>query len=145
MIRIWRREDNGDRTSLVCPSPLLELARSQPAGKDGWARIESPPSQRELGVLVGATRESVNKNLRFLTESGIVTRRGSQLMVATERLRALDRPDRLKGGQLLRARFSQLGAPAICLQQVAHEVGRCDQNAATSTADRKSVPGHSID
>ena len=66
---------------------LLELMGTRPAA-DGWVALKSRLSQRELGELIGATRESVNKHLRLLEENGLIARKGSQIVVAADRLRA---------------------------------------------------------
>ena len=66
---------------------LLELTGTRPAA-DGWVALKSRLSQRELGELIGATRESVNKHLGLLEENGLIARKGSQILVAADRLRA---------------------------------------------------------
>lgn len=68
---------------------LLELAGKTAPGADGFVKITAKLSQRELGELVGATRESVNRNLKAIEENGAIQRRGTQLLVSPDRLRAL--------------------------------------------------------
>lgn len=51
---------------------LLRAARAQQADEDAGARDRVKLSQRELGNIVGATRESVNKCLRIWQRSKIV-------------------------------------------------------------------------
>jgi CRP-like cAMP-binding protein len=65
---------------------LLELA---PASDSEWVPLRSRLSQRELGELIGATRESVNKHLQALIEQKAVARRGNQLLVNSKRLKSL--------------------------------------------------------
>src|SRR5262249_17526582 len=66
---------------------LLELADGRTPGADGWVALTARLSQRELGGAVGATRESVNKPLKLLTEAEAVQKRGAQLLIAPARLR----------------------------------------------------------
>lgn len=51
---------------------LLRLAKNHGSASGAAARIELRLSQQELGDLIGATRESVNKQLREWTRTGIV-------------------------------------------------------------------------
>jgi len=51
---------------------LLRLAKNHGSGNGSAARIELRLSQQELGDLIGATRESVNKQLREWTRAGIL-------------------------------------------------------------------------
>ncbi len=65
-----------DRAFLDVPArlakQLLWLARNHGVESGAAVRIDLRLSQQELGDLVGATRESVNKQLREWTRSGIV-------------------------------------------------------------------------
>lgn len=51
---------------------LLRLARSDLPDAEGGLRVDLGLSQRELGTIVGGTRESINKHLQALHRSGIV-------------------------------------------------------------------------
>ncbi len=65
-----------DRAFLDVPArlakQLLWLARNHGIASGSAVRIDLKLSQQELGDLIGATRESVNKQLREWTRSGIV-------------------------------------------------------------------------
>jgi CRP/FNR family cyclic AMP-dependent transcriptional regulator len=65
-----------DRAFLDVPArlakQLLWLARNHGSASGSAVRIDLRLSQQELGDLIGATRESVNKQLREWTRSGIV-------------------------------------------------------------------------
>jgi CRP-like cAMP-binding protein len=65
-----------DRAFLDVPArlakQLLWLARNHGSASGPVVRIDLRLSQQELGDLVGATRESVNKQLREWTRSGIL-------------------------------------------------------------------------
>ena len=52
---------------------LLHLARTHGERSAGGVKIDLKLSQEEWGDLVGATRESINKQLRAWTESGLIT------------------------------------------------------------------------
>ena len=70
---------------------LTELAERHgtPLG-DGRVRVKMRLSQRELGGLINATRESINKHLKLLAENGLVEQKaGGELLVRPERLREL--------------------------------------------------------
>jgi CRP/FNR family transcriptional regulator, cyclic AMP receptor protein len=51
---------------------LLRLARSGAPDDQGELRIDLGLSQRELGTIVGGTRESINKHLQALHRSGTI-------------------------------------------------------------------------
>lgn len=51
---------------------LLELARQAAGGREKTAAIDLTFTQKELGEMVGATRESVNRELKKLREEGII-------------------------------------------------------------------------
>lgn len=72
---------------------LSEFAERQiKAGEDGEIRIEM--TQSELASMVGATRESVNKELRSMREKGIVKTVGRSVVVCDlERLKRRARWD----------------------------------------------------
>ncbi len=65
-----------DRTFLDVPArlakQLLWLAGNHGTGSAARVRIELKLSQQELGDFIGATRESVNKNLRDWSRSGFI-------------------------------------------------------------------------
>ncbi len=68
---------------------LLELARADGAAEPGGALVCPKLTQSELASMVGVTRESVNKWLRYYERSGTVTRRRGRLVVlAPQRLTA---------------------------------------------------------
>jgi len=51
---------------------LLRLAQSAPPDSEGGLHVDLGLSQRELGTIVGGTRESINKHLQALNRSGII-------------------------------------------------------------------------
>jgi CRP-like cAMP-binding protein len=65
-----------DRAFLDVPArlakQLLWLARNHGTSIDSGIRIELKLSQQEFGDFIGATRESVNKNLRDWTRNGLI-------------------------------------------------------------------------
>jgi CRP/FNR family cyclic AMP-dependent transcriptional regulator len=71
---------------------LSELAGSHGVSTNDGIRIPIPLSQEDLGALVGATRESVNRALRQLTASGLIERRGGRYSVSTGTRDDLARP-----------------------------------------------------
>ena len=83
------RRTNEDLADLVLLDLSERLARRllvmAEASEDSKIRI----TQAELGSRLGVTREAVNKQLRALEESGVVTTgRGSVTVLDPERLRA---------------------------------------------------------
>lgn len=60
---------------------LLQLAQDDGERVPGGVRIRIELSQRELGAMVGATRESVNKTLAGFAKKGMVRAEGKQLVV----------------------------------------------------------------
>jgi CRP/FNR family transcriptional regulator, cyclic AMP receptor protein len=60
---------------------LLELARAEPKMGSGPALVCPQLTQSELASMVGVTRESINKWLRYYERSGTVTRRRGRLVV----------------------------------------------------------------
>jgi CRP/FNR family cyclic AMP-dependent transcriptional regulator len=96
-------ERSEDLTSLPVANrlakQLLQLAESHAFRvAPRRLRLALKLSQRELGELVGATRESVNKHLRQWKEEGVLEEENGFLVVAElERLRQIaattDRPD----------------------------------------------------
>ena len=79
------RQATGARELLDVPArlakQLLQLADDDGERIDGGVRLRTELSQRELGAMIGATRESVNKNLALLTRRGVVRAEGKQLVV----------------------------------------------------------------
>jgi CRP-like cAMP-binding protein len=63
---------------------LLRLASPEGPAADGGASECVRLTQRELGNMIGATRESVNKHLRGLQRKGCV-RLADRLIVITDR------------------------------------------------------------
>jgi CRP-like cAMP-binding protein len=70
---------------------LVRLADEDGEAVDGGIRLRTELSQRELGAMIGATRESVNKNLAALARRGTVRTDGKRLVVDVEELRAISR------------------------------------------------------
>jgi CRP/FNR family transcriptional regulator, cyclic AMP receptor protein len=69
---------------------LIELSRSGTDLGDGRIRVRVRLSQRELGGMINATRESINKHLRLLGENGLVEQgKGGEMVVRPARLREL--------------------------------------------------------
>ena len=68
------------------------------AGK-GAVRISVPLSQQELGNMIGATRESINKQLRQWVRAGLVTYADGHISVlnSTEISRIAEREDEADG------------------------------------------------
>lgn len=60
---------------------LLELARAEPKMEPGPALVCPQLTQSELASIVGVTRESINKWLRYYERSGAVIRRRGRLVV----------------------------------------------------------------
>ncbi len=60
---------------------LLELARADGAAEPSGALVCPQLTQSELASMVGVTRESINKWLRYYERSGIVARRRGRLVV----------------------------------------------------------------
>ena len=60
---------------------LVELAERFGRETEGGLRVEMRLTQAELGALVGATRESVNKQLREWEEQEILQMRNGQLVI----------------------------------------------------------------
>lgn len=74
---------------------LLVLAEEHGVAAGDETRIEPRLSQTELGNLVGATREAVNKQMRIFERHGWVARRDGRLHVVDHTaLEALARPER---------------------------------------------------
>ena len=65
----------------------LKAAAHGPDGRELLLSVMGPGEM--FGELIGATRESVNKHLKALTERGVIARRGKQILVAPDRLRSL--------------------------------------------------------
>jgi CRP/FNR family cyclic AMP-dependent transcriptional regulator len=68
---------------------LVQLAGDDGEVVAGGVRLRTELSQRELGAMIGATRESVNKNLAALVKRGAVRPDGKQLVVDVAMLRAV--------------------------------------------------------
>jgi CRP-like cAMP-binding protein len=60
---------------------LVQLADDDGEQVSGGVRLRTELSQRELGAMIGATRESVNKNLALFAKRGVVRSDGRQLVV----------------------------------------------------------------
>ena len=75
----------GDIASMnVCSrlaAALVSLAEKHGLSEDGGVCIPVKLSQQDLGNMVGATRESVNKLLRHWTESGLLRQEGGRMVI----------------------------------------------------------------
>ena len=60
---------------------LLDLARAEGATEPGGAMVCPKLTQSELASIVGVTRESINKWLRYYERSGILARRRGRLVI----------------------------------------------------------------
>jgi len=78
--------DVGGRLARV----LLELARGEGETEPGGALVCPRLTQSELASMVGVTRESINKWLRYYERSGTVTRRHGRLVVLDPQRLAAD-------------------------------------------------------
>jgi CRP/FNR family cyclic AMP-dependent transcriptional regulator len=73
---------------------LLSLAAASGERSERGVRIATRLSQRELGTMVGMSRESVNKQLRQWQVEGIIaSEQGRILLVDERRLRSLAEPE----------------------------------------------------
>lgn len=68
---------------------VLRLARDYGARTEGGLRIQVRLSQKDLGAMIGASREKVNKQLRQWEQDGILGREGGHMVV--QRIDALSR------------------------------------------------------
>ena len=67
---------------------LVELAELHGEPEGAEVRIHMPLTQRELAAMVGATRESINKELRVLREKGLVSVQEEDIIILNmERLK----------------------------------------------------------
>ena len=86
---------------------LMQLADEDGEHVADGVRLRTELSQRELGAMIGATRESVNKNLAALAKRGVVRSDGRQLVVVNPAaLRAAAGGARRAAGSTRRARAS---------------------------------------
>lgn len=60
---------------------LIELAETYNPEDDGPLSIDLDLTQSELASMIGATRESVNKELRRLREKGLITTMGNRIQI----------------------------------------------------------------
>lgn len=58
---------------------LLDLAENSGREEDDGVHIDISLTQKELGDMVGATRESVNKELKNLREEGLIDVKGNRI------------------------------------------------------------------
>ena len=68
---------------------VLRLAQDYGARTEGGLRIQVKLSQKDLGAMIGASREKVNKQLRQWEQDGILAREGGHMIV--QRIEALSR------------------------------------------------------
>jgi len=67
---------------------LIELAETYNPGDSNGLLIDLDLTQSDLASMIGATRESVNKELRLLREKGLITTRGNRIQITNvERLK----------------------------------------------------------
>ena len=67
---------------------LAELAESYGEKKKDAIQINLSLTQKELGDMIGATRESVNKELKILHEKGLIVKEGNKIKICDmERLK----------------------------------------------------------
>jgi len=67
---------------------LIELAETYNPEDNGTMLIDLDLTQSELASMIGATRESVNKELRLLREKGLITTMDNRIRIANlERLK----------------------------------------------------------
>jgi CRP-like cAMP-binding protein len=88
------RQLTGSREMLDVPArlakQLIQLADDDGERVEGGVRLRTELSQRDLGAMIGTTRESVNKNLAAFAKRGVVRSDGRQLVVVdVEALRAV--------------------------------------------------------
>lgn len=60
---------------------LLKLSQPQPSGSDGRRELKVELSQYELGTLINASRESVNKQLRDWESKGVIELNGGRTIL----------------------------------------------------------------
>lgn len=60
---------------------LIELAESHGRTKGSEVLIDLSLTQKELGDMVGATRESINKELKLLRNKGLIVTEGSRIQI----------------------------------------------------------------
>lgn len=60
---------------------IIELAESHGQQKDNKILIDLSLTQKELGNMVGATRESINKELKLLRKQGLIIIEGSRIQI----------------------------------------------------------------
>jgi CRP/FNR family cyclic AMP-dependent transcriptional regulator len=60
---------------------LLSLAKTHGEPSGSTVRIRVRLSQQELGSMVGATRESINKLMRSWSETGVLTRESGRVVI----------------------------------------------------------------
>lgn len=63
---------------------LLKLSGEESSESPEGRRVKLTLSQRELGSTIGATRESVNKQLRAWQKEGLIAMRGSTIVILEE-------------------------------------------------------------
>ncbi|PWR23509.1 Crp/Fnr family transcriptional regulator [Zavarzinia compransoris] len=69
---------------------LLNLANDELAGRNNVVRLRMKLSQRELGALVGTSREAVNKQFALWRDNGLISiERGMITLHSPDQLRAL--------------------------------------------------------
>ena len=96
LLRAWWRE--GRRRSLLLPGGWLFPGRNpvEPLSARQLCRVVRGMSQRELGNLVGASREKVNRQLQVWRRAGIITiEEGTILIRDPAALLPIDRPRRM--------------------------------------------------
>lgn len=81
--RLSEKVEDGANLEVVgrLAKQLLRLAERYGKKELDGVRIDLKLSQQELGDMVGATRESVNKQLRVWVESGLIHKRSGNLVL----------------------------------------------------------------
>ena len=60
---------------------LFELAESHGKKEDNIVNIDLSLTQKELGDMIGATRESTNKELKILRNRGLISTDGNRIKI----------------------------------------------------------------
>ncbi len=85
-MRLRRTDDHLEDTCFLNISArfakkLIELAEANRPEDDGSLLINLDLTQSELASMIGATRESVNKEIRLLREKGLITTLGNRIRI----------------------------------------------------------------
>ena len=92
-MRLSKTDDHLENTCFLNISArfakkLIELGEAYSREGETSPLIDLDLTQSDLASMIGATWESVNKEIRFLREKGLITTTGSQIRICNlERLR----------------------------------------------------------